>query len=111
MKLKNIVNNDTIEIMKKLLYGLDYKTTYVVEFLHDTSVIVKEVDVVRDKKSGKIICYKDKEWGEFMITLPIWLFILCIIIGFPLAVIILTFIGYTVYLGFQITIEILKSLW
>ena len=46
-----------------------------------------------------------------MITLPIWLFILCVIIGFPLAVIILTFIGYTVYLGFQITIEILKSLW
>lgn len=111
MKLKDIVNKDVPEIMKKLLYGLDYRTTYVVEFLHDTSVIVKEVDVVRDKKSGNIICYKDKEWGEFMITLPIWLFILCIIIGFPLAVIILTFIGYTVYLGFQITIEILKSLW
>lgn len=111
MKLKNMINKDIPEIMKKLLYGLDYRTTYVVEFLHDTSVIVKEVDVVRDKKSGKIICYKDKEWGEFMITLPIWLFILCIIIGFPLAVIILTFIGYTVYLGFQITIEILKSLW
>ncbi len=46
-----------------------------------------------------------------MITLPIWLFILCIIIGFPLVVIIFTFIGYTVYLGFQITIEVLKSLW
>ena len=45
-----------------------------------------------------------------MITLPIWLFILCIIIGFPVAVIILTLIGYIVYLGVQITIEILKFL-
>ncbi len=61
MKLKNIVNNDTVEIMKKLLYGLDYRTSYIVEFLHDGSVDAREVDVVRDKKSGKIICYKDKE--------------------------------------------------
>jgi len=61
MKLKNMVNNDTIEIMKKLLYGLNYRTTYVVEFLHDSSVEVREVDVVRDKKSGKIIYYKNKD--------------------------------------------------
>ncbi len=46
-----------------------------------------------------------------MITLPIWLFILCVVIGFPLVVIILTFIGYTVYLGFKITIETIKSIW
>lgn len=59
MKVKNIVNNDTAEIMKKLLYGLDYRTSYIVEFLHDTSVDVREVDVVRDK-TGKIIYYKDK---------------------------------------------------
>ena len=60
MKLKDIVNKDVSEIMKKLLYGLDYRTTYVVEFLHDTSVIVKEVDAVRDKKTGKILYYKEK---------------------------------------------------
>ena len=60
MKVKDIINKDVPEIIKKLLYGLDYRTTYVVEFLHDTSVLVKEVDVVRDKKSGKIICYKEK---------------------------------------------------
>ena len=61
MKLKNIVNNDTAEIIKKLVHGLDYRTSYIVEFLHDGSVEVREVDVVRDKKSGKIIYYKDKE--------------------------------------------------
>ena len=61
MKLKNIVNNDTVEIIKKLLFGLDYKNTYVVEFLHDCSVDVREVDVVRDKKSGKVIYYKERE--------------------------------------------------
>ena len=59
MKLKNVINNDTPEIMKKLLYGLDYKTTYVVEFLHDTSVEVREVEIVRDKKTNTI-CYKEK---------------------------------------------------
>lgn len=46
-----------------------------------------------------------------MITLPIWLFILCVIIGFPLVVIILTFLGYTAYLGILISIEIIKSIW
>ncbi len=61
MKLKNIVNNDTAEIIKKLVHGLDFRTSYIVEFLHDGSVDVREIDVVRDKKTGKIICYKDKE--------------------------------------------------
>ena len=61
MKLRDMINKDVPEIMKKLLYGLDYRTTYVVEFLHDSSVLVREVDAVRDKKSGRIICYKDKE--------------------------------------------------
>ena len=60
MKVKDIINKDVPEIIKKLLYGLDYRTTYVVEFLHDTSVLVKEVDVVRDKK-GKILYYKEKD--------------------------------------------------
>lgn len=61
MKLKNIVNNDTAEIMKKLLYGLDYRTSYIVEFLHDCSVDVKEVEIVRDKKTNKPIYYKEKD--------------------------------------------------
>ena len=59
MKLKNMTNKDAQEIMKKLLYGIDYKNTYVVEFLHDSSVEVKEVKTVRDKKTGKIIYYKE----------------------------------------------------
>ena len=59
MKLKNVINKDVPEIMKKLLYGLDFKTTYVVEFLHDTSVDVKEVKVVRDKKTNKTLYYEE----------------------------------------------------
>lgn len=62
MKLKNIVNNDTAEIIKKLVHGLDFRTSYIVEFLHDGSVEVREVDIIRDKKTGKIICFKDKGW-------------------------------------------------
>jgi hypothetical protein len=61
MKLKNIVNNDTKEIIKKLVHGLDFRTSYIVEFMHDGSVEVREVDVVRDKKTGRIKCYKEKE--------------------------------------------------
>ena len=65
MKVKNLVNNDIIEIIRKLLHGLDYKTTYAVEFLHDSSVLVREVDAVREKKTGKIIYYKEKwQWKE-----------------------------------------------
>ena len=60
MKLKNMTNKDAQEIMKKLLYGIDYKNTYVVEFLHDSSVDVREVEIVRDKKTNKPIYYKDK---------------------------------------------------
>jgi hypothetical protein len=60
MKLKNMVNKNIPEIMKKLLYGLDYKTTYIVEFSHDMSVEVREVDIVRDKKTNKVIYFKEK---------------------------------------------------
>lgn len=59
MKLKNMINKDVPEIMKKLLHGLDFRTSYIVEFFHDMNVDVREVDVVRDK-TGKIIYYKDK---------------------------------------------------
>ena len=55
MKLKNMVNQDTQEIIKKLLYGLDYKTSYVVEFLHDMSVEVREVEKVIDEETNEII--------------------------------------------------------
>lgn len=61
MKLKNMVNNDVSEIIKKLLHGLDYKTTYIVEFSSDTSVEVKEAVVVRDKKTNKPLYYKENE--------------------------------------------------
>ena len=62
MKLKSIVNNDTAEIIKKLVHGLDYRTCYILEFLHDGSVDVREVDVVRDKKTNKPIYYKERDW-------------------------------------------------
>ena len=64
MKVKNIVNNDTAEIIKKLVHGLDFRTCYVVEYLHDGSVLVREVDAVRDKKTGKILYYKNKNWQK-----------------------------------------------
>lgn len=60
MKLKNMVNKDVPEIIKKLLHGLDYRTTYIVEFSNDLSVEVREADVVRDKKTDKVIYYKEK---------------------------------------------------
>ena len=55
MKLKDMVNKDTPEIIKKLLYGLDYNTIYVVEFFRDTSVEVREVKRVKDKETNEII--------------------------------------------------------
>ena len=45
-----------------------------------------------------------------MITLPIWLFVLCILFGFPLAVIILTVIGYIIYMGCKIGLNLLESI-
>lgn len=60
MKLKNMLNKDVPEIIKKLLHGLDYKTTYIVEFSSDLSVEVREADVVRDKITDKVIYYKEK---------------------------------------------------
>ena len=61
MKLKNLVNKDVPEIMKKLLYGLDYRTCYIVEFAHDCSVEVREVEVIRDKKTNKPMYYKERD--------------------------------------------------
>ena len=55
MRLKDMVNKDTVEIIKKLVYGLDYNTIYVVEFFRDTSVEVREVKRVIDKETNEII--------------------------------------------------------
>ena len=55
MRLKDMVNKDTVEIIKKLVYGLDYNTIYVVEFYRDTSVEVKEVKRVIDRETDEII--------------------------------------------------------
>jgi len=55
MRLKDMVNQNTPEVIKKLLYGLDYNTTYVVEFYRDTSVEVREVKRVKDKETNEII--------------------------------------------------------
>ena len=45
-----------------------------------------------------------------MITLPIWLFVLCLLLGFPLVIIIFTYIGVIGYIIFKIGIEVLKSI-
>ena len=45
-----------------------------------------------------------------MITLPIWLFVLCLLLGFPLVIIIFTYIGIIGYTIFKIGIEVLKSI-
>lgn len=64
MKLKNMINQNTPEIIKKLLYGLDYNTSYVVEFYRDSSIEVREVEIVRDKETNEIM-YKEK-WLEWL---------------------------------------------
>ena len=61
MKLKDMINQNTSEIIKKLLYGLDYNTSYVVEFYRDTSVEVREVKRVRNKETNEIV-YIEKWW-------------------------------------------------
>ena len=55
MKLKDIVNKNTSEIIKKLVYGLDFNTIYIVEFYRDKSVEVREVEKVRNKETNEII--------------------------------------------------------
>ena len=55
MKLKDMINQNTPEIIKKLLYGLDYNTIYVVEFYRDSSVEVKEVKRVISNETNEII--------------------------------------------------------
>ena len=62
MKLKDIVNKNTSEIIKKLVYGLDFNAIYVVEFYRDKSVEVREVERVRDKETNEVM-YKEK-WKE-----------------------------------------------
>ena len=55
MRLKDMVNQDTPEIIKKLVYGLDYNITYVVEFYRDGSVEVREVEKVRNKETDEVM--------------------------------------------------------
>ena len=55
MRLKDMVNQDTPEIIKKLVYGLDYNIIYVVEFYRDGSVEVREVEKVRNKETDKVM--------------------------------------------------------
>ena len=60
MKPRKIIKKDVSETIRKLLHGLDYNRIYIVEFLHDKSVEVKEVEIVRDKKTNKVVYYKEK---------------------------------------------------
>ena len=45
-----------------------------------------------------------------MINIPIWLFVLSIVIGFPLLIIILTIVGYVIYLSFIIVVDLFKNI-
>jgi hypothetical protein len=65
MKQKNIVNKDTSEVMKsefmkRLLNGLDYNTSYIVEFMSDGSVNVSELGVVEDRFDKLVMLKTDK---------------------------------------------------
>ena len=60
MKLKDMVNKDVSEVIKKLVNGLDYNTTYIVEFSHDTSAEVSELGVVRDRFDKLVMLKTDK---------------------------------------------------
>lgn len=65
MKQKNMVNKDTSEIMKsefmkRLLNGLDYNTSYIVEFMSDGSVDVSELGVVEDRFDKLVMLKTDK---------------------------------------------------
>ena len=60
MKLKDMVNKDVPEVIKKLVNGLDYNTTYIVEFSHDMSVEVSELGVVRDRFDKLVMLKTDK---------------------------------------------------
>ena len=55
MKLKDIVNKNTPEIIQKLVYGLDYNAIYAVEFYRDGSVEVREVEKIRNRETDEII--------------------------------------------------------
>ena len=55
MKLKDIVNKNTPEIIKKLVYGLDFNVNYVIEFFRDGSVEVREVEKVRNRETDEVI--------------------------------------------------------
>lgn len=55
MKLKDIVNKNTPEIIQKLVYGLDFNVIYAVEFLRDGSVEVREVEKVRNKENNELV--------------------------------------------------------
>ena len=67
MRLKDMVNKDTVEIIKKLVYGLDYNTIYVVEFYRDSSVEVKEVKRVISNETNEIIYIE--MWLEWIMKL------------------------------------------
>lgn len=65
MKQKNMVNKDTSEVMKsefmkRLLNGLDYNTSYIVEFMRDGSVNVSELGVVEDRFDKLVMLKTDK---------------------------------------------------
>jgi hypothetical protein len=55
MRLKDIVNKNTPEIIKKLAYGLDFNVNYVIEFFRDGSVEVREVEKVKNKENNELV--------------------------------------------------------
>jgi len=65
MKDKNMVNKNTSEIMKSelmksLLNGIGYNTSYIVEFMCDGSVDISELGVVEDRFDKLVMLKTDK---------------------------------------------------
>lgn len=45
-KLKSLVNNNINDMIKNAIKGLDYKTSYLIEFGSDTIPEVTEVEII-----------------------------------------------------------------
>jgi hypothetical protein len=58
--------------------------------------------------ANKFVNGQKRKEQRIMITIPIWLFIISIIIGFPLLTAVLIIISHAVYMCVNIIIEIVK---
>lgn len=60
MKIIHINKDTMVEIIKKLLYEIDYNKTYIIEFSQDMNVDISELEVVEDRFEKLLILKTDK---------------------------------------------------